>query len=75
MAKSVLFKLFFVEKRMQNRHLAPIFTHLIHTRTPILIHYATKKYLTMMRLRDGTLPGFKKERERVYSGCKGITFL
>ena len=29
----------------------------------------------MMRLRDGTLPGFKKERERVYSECKGITFL
>lgn len=29
----------------------------------------------MMCLRDRTLPGFKKERERVYSECKGITFL
>lgn len=28
----------------------------------------------MMCLRDRTLPGFKKERERVYSECKGITF-
>ena len=28
----------------------------------------------MMCLRDGPLPGFKKERERVYSECKGITF-
>ncbi len=29
----------------------------------------------MMCLRDRTLPGFKKERERVYSECKGKTFL
>lgn len=29
----------------------------------------------MMCLHDRTLPGFKKERERVYSECKGKTFL
>lgn len=29
----------------------------------------------MMCLRDGPLPGFKKERERVYSECKVKTFL